>query len=61
MLNDQSLGVSQEDLFRKALELTQTLGIVEFDECVEALKRTKGNVEAAKMLLVGTSLLQRTV
>lgn len=47
LLNNPSVLVSQEDLFRAALMMAENMNLGTFDECVEALKKCKGDQNAA--------------
>lgn len=48
MLDQQQL--NQEELFRAALYMAESMNIASFDECVEALKKCKGDQNAACQL-----------
>lgn len=38
---------TQEDIFREAINMAENMNLGTFDECVEALKKCKGDVNAA--------------
>jgi hypothetical protein len=61
MLDHHQVQISQEELFRRAIQLVEMLGIVDFDQTVEALKKANGDMEQAKKILSGLSYLQYTV
>jgi hypothetical protein len=42
MLNKNKLLISEEELFRRAIHMTETTGANSFDECVEALRKCNG-------------------
>ncbi len=60
MLNQSQMTISQEEFFRRAIQMAETLGLGDFDQCVEALKKTNGDIEQAKKLIVGLSVIQNT-
>jgi hypothetical protein len=49
---------NQEMLFKSAITMTEA-GIATFDECVEALKKFKGDENAACLYLLENSSLQK--
>ena len=57
MLNPSQMTISQEEFFRRAIQMTEAFGLGDFDQCVEALKKTNGDLEQAKKLLAGISNL----
>ena len=61
MLDHHQVQISQEELFRRAIQLVESLGIVDFDQSVEVLKKCNGDMEEAKKILAGNSYLQYTV
>ena len=60
MLNKNNLLISEEELFRRAIQMTETMGAESFDACVEALRKCNGVMEQAIKLLLGTSVLMQT-
>ena len=43
--------MSQEELFRAALHMTESMNLGTFDECVEALKKCNGDQNSACQLI----------
>jgi hypothetical protein len=51
-LPQEGLFVTQEELFRAAIEMAETMNLASFDECVDALKTCKGDKNSACQLLL---------
>lgn len=47
LLNSELLIANQEELFRTAMIMSESMNLGTFDECVEALKKFNGDMNAA--------------